>query len=136
MPIEIPPWSRVAHRKGANRMAEEERPSIPQQIATFKKTIIPKLTELGVTRLTVNYSGSGDEGSIDGVDVEPEGLALPDELEEQISDLADEFLYSEHGSWGDGDGGTGTIVIDPVEGKIINEHGWYFTEVNYETKEF
>ncbi len=117
-------------------MAEEERPNIPQQIATFKKTIIPKLTQLGVTRLTVNYSGSGDEGSIDGVDVEPEGLALPDELEEQISDLADEFLYSEHGSWGDGDGGTGTIVIDPVEGKIINEHGWYSTEVNYETKEF
>ena len=54
----------------------------------------------------------------------------------QISDLAGEFLYSEHGSWGGGDGGTGTIFIDPVESKIINEHGWYFTDVNYETKEF
>jgi hypothetical protein len=122
-------------------MAEEENPlpdneSGSRQIATFKRTIIPKLTKLGVTRLTVNYSGSGDEGSIDGVEVEPEGLAVPDELEEQISHLADEFLYSEHGSWGDGDGATGTIVIDPVAGKIINEHGWYFTDVNYETKEF
>lgn len=122
-------------------MAEEEKPildnkSTRQPIATFKNSIIPKLSELGVRKLTVNYSGSGDEGSIDGIDVEPEGLGIPDELEEQISDLADEFLYSEHGSWGDGDGGTGTIVIDPVEGKIINEHGWYFTDVNYETKEF
>ncbi len=122
-------------------MAEEEKPlpdneSTPQQIATFKKTIIPKLNELGVTKLTVNYSGSGDEGFIDRIDVEPEGLTTPDELGEQVSDLADEFLHSEHGSWGDGDGGTGTIVIDPVEGKIINEHGWYFTDVNYETKEF
>lgn len=122
-------------------MAEEEKPplnneSTPQQIATFKNSIIPKLSELGVRKLTVNYSGSGDEGSIDGIDVEPEGLAIPNELEELISDLADEFLYSEHGSWGDGDGGTGTIVIDPVQGKIINEHGWYFTDVNYETKEF
>lgn len=35
-----------------------------------------------------------------------------------------------------GEMATGTIVIDPVEGKIVNEHGWYFPEVNYETKEF
>lgn len=122
-------------------MAEEgksplDSESTPQQVATLKKTIIPKLNELGVRKLTVNYSGSGDEGSIDGINVEPEGLAIPNELEEQICDLADEFLYSEHGSWGDGDGGTGTIIIDPVEGKIVNEHGWYFTDINYETKEF
>jgi len=122
-------------------MAEEgksplDNESTPQQVATLKKTIIPKLNELGVRKLTVNYSGSGDEGSIDGINVEPEGLAIPDELKEQICDLADEFLYSEHGSWGDGDGGTGTIVIDAVEGKIVNEHGWYFTDINYETKEF
>ena len=122
-------------------MAEEEKSPLDndntlQQIATFKKTILPKLAELGVRKLTVNYSGSGDEGSIDGIDVEAEGLAIPEELEEQISDLADEFLYAEHGSWGDGDGATGTIVIDLVEAKIVNEHGWYFTDVNYETKEF
>jgi hypothetical protein len=122
-------------------MPEEEKPPVenggsPQQIAVFKNSIVPKLAELGVTKLTVNYSGSGDEGSIDEIDVEPEGLALPHELEEQISDLADEFLYSEHGSWGDGDGATGTIVIDPGTAKIANEHGWYFTDVNYETKEF
>jgi len=122
-------------------MADEAQPlpdneSTPRQIATFKNSIIPKLSELGVTKLTVNYSGPGDEGAIDGIDVEPEGLAIPGELEEQISDLADEFLYSEHGSWGDGDGGAGTIVIDPVEGKIVNEHGWCFADVNYETREF
>lgn len=122
-------------------MAEEEKPpldteSTPQQIATFKNSIIPKLRELGVRKLTINYSGSGDEGSVDGIDVEPEGLAIPEELKKQICDLADEFLYSEHGSWEDGDGGTGTIVIDPAEGKIVNEHGWYSTDVTYETKEF
>ncbi|HEV2221823.1 MAG TPA: hypothetical protein VGR84_02365 [Candidatus Acidoferrales bacterium] len=122
-------------------MAEEEKPALdnestPQQIATFKKTIIPKLRALGVRKLTVNYSGSGDEGSVDGMDVEPEGLAIPEELEKQICDLADEFLYSEHGTWEDGDGGTGMIVIDPAEGKIVNEHGWYSTDVTYETKEF
>lgn len=122
-------------------MAEEEKSPLHSEstaphIATFKKSIIPKLNELGVTKLTVNYSGSGDEGSVEGFDVEPQGLAIPNELEEQICDLADEFLYSEHGSWEDGDGGTGMIIIDPVEGKIVNQHGRYFTDVNYEIKEF
>jgi hypothetical protein len=95
--------------KGTNRMFEEEKPilgneSSPQQIATFKNTIIPQLTKLGVSKLTVNYSGSGDEGSIDDIDVQPEGIAIPRELEAQICDLTDDFLYCEHGSWGDGDG--------------------------------
>lgn len=122
-------------------MAEEEKSGVDsdntlQHIATFKKTIFPKLAELGVRKLTVNYSGSGDEGSINGIDVEPEGRRISEELKEQISDLADEFLYSEHGTWGDGDGATGTIVIDLVGAKIVNEHGWYFTDVNYETKVF
>jgi hypothetical protein len=122
-------------------MAEDEKnafdnESTSQQIATFRNSMIPKLRELGVRKVTVNYSGTGDEGSVEGIDVEPEGLGIPNELEEEISNLANEFLYSEHGSWGDGDGSTGTIVIDPVEGKIVNTHGWYFTDVNYETKEF
>lgn len=70
-------------------MAEEEKPildnkSTRQPIATFKNSIIPKLSELGVRKLTVNYSGSGDEGSIDGIDVEPEGIAIPHELEDQM----------------------------------------------------
>jgi hypothetical protein len=89
-----------------------------------------------VSKLTINYSGLGDEGGVDGLDVEPEELVIPSELEKEISDLAEELLDAEHGSWEDGDGAIGTIVIDPGENKIINEHGWYFTDVNYETKEF
>lgn len=122
-------------------MTENENPNrinenTPQQVETFKKTIIPKLAEFGVTKLTISYSGSGDEGFIDSIEFEPDGVVISPELKEQISDLADEFLYAEHGSWGDNDGSTGTIVIDPAENKVINEHGWYFTDVNYETKEF
>lgn len=108
----------------------------PRHIKMLKKIIIPKLADLGVTKFTVYYSGSGDEGFIDSIDFQPDGVVIPSELKEQISDLADEFLYGEHGSWGDNDGSTGTIVVDPVAGKIVNEHGWYFTDVDYETKEF
>ena len=122
-------------------MAEEEKSSVGNKatathIATFKNTIIPKLAELGVSKLTVSYSGSGDEGAVDGLDVEPEGLAIPSELARDISDLAEELLDAEHGSWEDGDGGTGTIVIDTDTDRIVNEHGWYFTDATYETKEF
>src|ERR1700758_565915 len=119
-------------------MAEESGPldNTPEQIAALKTSVIPKLADLGVTKATVHYSGSGDEGFIDSIEFEPDGFVIPPDLKERISDLADKFLYAEHGSWGDGDGATGTIVIDPIEGKIVNEHGWYFTGVNYETKEF
>ena len=114
----------------------EKNECTPHEVKTFKETIMPKLADLGATKLTIHYSGSGDEGFIDGIDVEPDDVAIPGELKEQVSDLAEEFLYAEHGSWGDNDGATGTIVIDPVTAKIVNEHGWYFTDVNYETKEF
>lgn len=122
-------------------MAEEEKSSVGNEatakhVATFKTTIIPKLVELDASKLTINYSGSGDEGAVDGLDMEPEGVVIPADVEKQISDLAEEFLYAEHGTWEDGDGGAGTIVIDPGTGKIVNEHGRYFTDVDYETKEF
>ena len=114
----------------------EKDVSAPHKVETFKETVMPKLVELGATKVTIHYSGSGDEGFIDSIEFEPDGVVIPPELKEQISDLADEFLYAEHGSWGDNDGSTGTIVIDPAGNKVINEHGWYFTDVNYETKEF
>ena len=114
----------------------EKNECTPHQVQTFKETIMPKLAELGVTKLTIHYSGSGDEGFIDGIDIEPDDVAIPDELKEHMSNLAEDFLYERHGSWGDNDGSTGTIVIDPLGNKIINEHGWYFTDVNYETEEF
>jgi hypothetical protein len=93
----------------------------PEQIVTLKTSVISKLAEFGVRKLTLHYSGSGDEGFIDSIEFEPDGVVIPPELKEQISDLAHEFLYAEHGSWGDGDGATGTVVIDPIEGKIVNE---------------
>jgi hypothetical protein len=119
-------------------MAEENgsTDNTPEQIVILKTSVIPKLAELDVRKLTVHYSGSGDEGFIDSIEFEPDGVVIPPELKEQISDLADEFLNAEHGSWGDGDGATGTVVIDPIDGKVVNEHGWYVTDVNYETKEF
>lgn len=122
-------------------MTEEEKSPVANEatakfIATFKRTVIPKVVQLGVSKLTINYSGSGDEGTVDGLDVEQEGAVIPADIEKHISELADEFLYAEHGTWEDGDGSTGTIVIDTATGKIVNEHGSYFTDVNYETKEF
>lgn len=106
------------------------------EIAKFRANVIPELARIGVEKLTIHYSGSGDEGFIEGTDVEPTEIGLPRELSEQINTLAEDFLYAAYGSWGDGDGATGTIVVYPVSGKVVNEHGWYFTDVEYETREF
>ena len=66
----------------------------------------------------------------------PEESSYRQTLKSRSPYLGEEYLYAEHGSWEDGDGELGTIVIDPGTGKIVNKYGWYFTDVDYETKEF
>jgi hypothetical protein len=63
-------------------MAEEKGSpdNTPEQIVTLKASVIPKLAELGVRKLTVHYSGSGDEGFIDSIEFEPDGVVIPLEL--------------------------------------------------------
>src|SRR5690349_19378013 len=126
---------------GEGKMNQDKNPPshtkrAAKEIAQFRNNIIPELARIGVEKLTIHYSGSGDEGLIDGIDVEPAEIGLPQELSEQINTLAEDFLYAEHGSWGDGDGATGTVVVLPFSGKVVNEHGWYFTDIEYETREF
>jgi len=67
-------------------MSQENNPvnNTPEQIVTLKTSIIPKLAELGVRKLTVHYSGSGDEGFIDCIDIEPDEAVIPPELRSRI----------------------------------------------------
>jgi hypothetical protein len=108
----------------------------PQPIVTIKEAIIPVLKELGLTKLTINNDGCVDEGRLGDIEIEPESVSLPEQLEDQLRELIDAFLYQQHGAWGDGEGATGTVVLDTVENKITNEHGWYVSDVNYSTLEF
>jgi hypothetical protein len=108
----------------------------PRQVLVLKEAIIPELRELGIQKLTIHYSGSGDEGSLQEIESEPERISLHGTIEDRVRDLVEEYLFEQYGSWGDGDGAAGTVVIETDEGKIINEHGYYRTEIDYSTVEF
>jgi hypothetical protein len=111
-------------------------PEQPTQVGTIKETVTPKLRELGIQKLTIHYSGSGDEGSLGEIESEPEGIPLPEDLDDRLRELVEEFLYDQHGSWGDGEGATGKVVIDTTDNKVTNEHGWYVSDIDYSTLEF
>jgi hypothetical protein len=105
-------------------------------VTAIKQRVIPRLSVLGVESLTVRYSGSGDEGSIEGFEVRPSRITLPLELEKEIDALTSDLLYSKHGSWGNDEGASGTLVLNVPECKLINDHAWYYTETQHETSEF
>src|SRR5579863_6098779 len=107
-----------------------------RQIAAIRKIILPRLKELGVAKLTIHYDGCGDEGRLGDIVLEPENASLPSKLEDQLRELVDAFLYEEHGSWCDGEGATGTVVLDVAESRIVNGHGEYVSDVEYSTLTF
>jgi hypothetical protein len=90
---------------------------------------------LGITHVTAEYSGSGDEGFIDDVTANKlkegeeldtdrcEYFELPDELEERFKDFCyEEVLDYLHGGWMDGNGANGKIVFNIAEKKLSIEH--------------
>jgi len=98
------------------------------------------LDSIGVKRLVVHYSGSGDSGQTDDYTVEPKNRSeLLDEMFEEKSTLKealDDFTWSEienhEGGFYNNDGGYGEIIFDVKEKTITMAHNNYITETVYE----
>jgi len=98
-----------------------------------RKMEVLKFTEqlraAGVTKVTVNYSGCGDEGRAEPPQFQDasgnpiDESCLPGDpdtqkLDELLEDFAPEGYEND-------DGGHGTITFDVQTGKIRVEHNWY-----------
>ena len=110
-----------------------------------------KLVELrayGADSVVVEYSGSGDEGSVHSVEVYRAGekpnaptkaaaaLTLTRETENVISEWAEEKVSSRYPGWENNEGGAGTITIGlGAEITVEHEHGTAIEEYEYETTE-
>jgi hypothetical protein len=92
-----------------------------------------------VATIVATYSGSGDEGSFDGVEVvNADGLdsdyKVPADIQTLIEALADE-LATPHYQDNDGGGGEIHLVVDT--GAITHESYYYIVERNQdECQEF
>ena len=96
-------------------------------------TALLELKELGVIEIEISYSGGGDDGAIDDVELQynlsgnrtradrqlPEGW---DEIKNELEEWTYERLGTE-GDWVNNDGGEGTITIQVPSGEYTLNHG-------------
>lgn len=87
------------------------------------------LRSVGVSKVSVSYSGDGDEGRAeppqfqDSAEKPIEESSLPSDLDtRKLGDLLESFGPE---GYEDGEGGHGTVTFDVHTGKIRVEHNWY-----------
>ena len=111
-----------------------------EDVSTVKKFIVEHKAELdsaGVTGFEVYYSGEGDEGQVEDVLVlySPEAMAdpdrndkysLPSEIKKILNDLEPEDSY------GDNEGGGGTVTFIVETGKVVHSHYDRVIECSYD----
>lgn len=121
-----------------------------------KALAIEALRGAGVTKATVEFSGSGDSGQIDYINVEgtkPFGLidvtlrstsmypgsdfARFTDVHDLIDNLAFQVIDAAgHSGWENNDGASGTITFDIEAGTIEFEINSYYTESEYSAETF
>lgn len=129
-------------------------------IARNKATLISALKTLGLTSATATYSGYGDSGQVDTVEVAPpHPAALKSEvtvldesfeedeatgrfqpttiekrmsLEDALEDFAYRVAYAHSPGWENDDGGRGELTLNAEDGTYRLEHTNYYTESNTE----
>jgi hypothetical protein len=90
-----------------------------------------KLRTAGIAKVSVSYSGCGDEGrseepQLQDFKAQPiDRWSLPIEIDiDQLGELLEDFAPTDYE---DGDRGFGTVTFDIGSGKIRIEHCWYET---------
>ncbi len=132
---------------------EAARKRLAEEILPLNKArLLSALREAGISDVTVNYDGSGDEGRIesviaeagadeatlpailldlsyphqDGGRIETRQLSLPD----AIAEFAEDLVCRLYPWWEDGDGAYGEVIFDVAAGAITLEHNARYVAVN------
>lgn len=140
-------------------------PKTEEEVDTWnKKALMKILRENQVSLVTVEYDGSGDSGSISGVDFEAEGskdvknktVEMYDmisnweedkktysktivkktlSMEDAFSEMAEKILDDRSIDWYNNDGGYGHVYFDFKEGNVRLEHYTRIMREEYEEHE-
>ncbi len=108
-------------------MSDSARPTepVPGNFGDLD-TLRAWMREQNVSSLGVAFNGFGDEGSVYGVESEPEDAFERSisgrELEEFVCGLASDMLAEFYSGWQDNDGSGGAIEFTPDGARI--EFGW------------
>lgn len=102
-------------------------------MASLSKTIRDELVSAGVEKITIEYNGEGDDGSIGDLVASP--VVDISKWEDTLADFAIDFLSEQHGGWEINDGSYGDIVIDLKTGQVTNNHSDRVISTNESTSE-
>ena len=107
---------------------------ISEKVSTLKDELLASMRANAVTRMRIEYSGSGDDGCIDCIQAEP---AVADAqrckaLDEQAERLTEALIDEYHAGFENNDGGCGVVVVDAGSGQIDYERTDYYTESSSE----
>lgn len=136
---------------------QQQKVNAQSRLVANRKHIQRALKRLGATKVVVSYSGCGDSGQIDSVEIFKGDLALKPvkkirvltsmsrfdhassrwidseknksvPVQEALETLVYDWLESEHGGWENNDGASGECTIDVEGDSFLLEHTWYYTE--------
>jgi hypothetical protein len=139
---------------------EKMRQEAKDRARVNRNLILKLLQKKKATHVIVSYSGSGDSGQIDSVDIyrdkdvinakgaikvlgrdtrwNVKANAWDEKIEHKILPLDEalrEFVYdwieSEHAGWENNDGASGECTIDVSKGTFTLGHTSYYTESDY-----
>jgi len=118
-----------------------EYPSLAEYLEARKHVVVEtedkvKALLLGdASAIHVAYSGSGDSGQIDGIEVvgvNGSSVKLSHEQEKLVEDYCYDQIEKLYGGWENDDGGCGEFEIDMFTGEVHWSHTTYFTESSTE----
>jgi hypothetical protein len=92
--------------------------------------VLRQLAELKVDEVEVKYSGCGDEGTIESMQITPD-MDVPEELNDDIEDACYSVLNEHHPGWENNDGAAGQIVFNVLEREVAIEHNEYYIESSF-----
>lgn len=130
------------------------------RLKASRNQILSALQELRATHVVVSYSGSGDSGQVDHVEVFRDKEKIQSKqpvtalvssskwseedsrwidfselkstsLEEALTEFVYDWLTLEHGGWENNDGASGECTINVTEGQFVLGHTAYYTESDY-----
>jgi len=105
----------------------------------LRSEILPALRNHRVANIEAAYSGYGDSGAIDGLQIRDaagqrvDRASLPKDVIEQLENCVYEFLPA---GFEINDGGQGTLTIDTRTAKVTIQHQENYTETRDSTREF
>ncbi len=103
-----------------------------QQACQTLSVLCEQLLSLGVQTVTVAYDGYSDSGTIENVqafDGANQAIALPDDLEQELIELAETLLP---GGWEINEGAFGQFTLDVPQRQLVREHNWRIESSQYE----